>query len=64
MSKSVKALVLGGFVLVIIARPLAAAAVDIQEGLASTSAFSELAASVLALLIIAAIVAAIFNNGR
>lgn len=57
-------LVLGGFVLVLIAGPLAAAAVDIQEGLASTPAFSPLTAAVLALLIIAAIVAAIFDNGR
>lgn len=64
MSKSVKTLVLGGFVLVLIAEPLAVAAVNIQKGLASTPAFSQLTAGVLALLIIAAIVAAIFNNGR
>lgn len=39
-------LVLGGFVLVLIAGPLAAAAVDIQEGLASTPVFSPLTAAV------------------
>lgn len=64
MSKSVTSLVIGGFVLFLIARPLAAAAVDIQEGLASTSAFSQLTAGVVAFFIIAAIVAAIFNSGR
>lgn len=64
MSKSVTSLVIGGFVLVLIAEPLAAAAVDIQEGLASTPAFSQLTAGVVAFLIIAAIVAAIFNSGR
>lgn len=63
MSKSITALVLGGFVLVLIAGTLADAAVDIQEDLASTPIFSQLTAGVLAVLIIAAIVAAIFNNG-
>ncbi|UTF55831.1 hypothetical protein [Natronosalvus rutilus] len=57
-------LILGGFVLVLIAGPLAAAAVDIQDRLASTSTFSPLAAAVIALLIIAVIVAAIFDSGR
>lgn len=57
-------LLLGGFVLIIITGPLATAAVDIQQGLASTPAFSPLTAAVLAVLIIAVIVAAIFEGGR
>lgn len=57
-------LLLSGFVLILIAGPLAAAAVDIQSGLASAQGFSPLTAALLALLIIAAIVATIFNSGR
>lgn len=57
-------LILGCFIFVLIAGPLASAAIDIQEELASTPAFSPLTSAVLALLIIGAIVAAIFDNGR
>lgn len=57
-------MILGGFVLVLIVGPLASAAVDIQDGLASTPAFSPLTAAVLTFLIIAAIVAAIFDSSR
>lgn len=57
-------LILGGFVLFLIAGPLIGAAIDIQSGLASTPLFSPVSAAILALLIIGAIVAAIFNNGH
>jgi hypothetical protein len=45
-------------VLIIIAGPLIAAAVDIQSSLASTSAFSWFSGGVIALLIVATVVAA------
>jgi hypothetical protein len=50
--------ILGAFVLIVIAGPLAAAAVDIQSSLASGPGFSWFSAGVMALLIVAAIVAA------
>lgn len=51
-------LIMGAFVLIVIAGPLIAAAVDIQSSLASTPAFSWFTGGVIALLIVAAIVAA------
>ncbi|WP_204366201.1 hypothetical protein [Halosimplex carlsbadense] len=50
--------ILGVFVLIVIAGPLANAAIDIQSSLASTPAFSWLSAGVIAILIVAAIIAA------
>lgn len=57
-------LILSGFVLVVLAGPLAAAAVDIQQGLASTPPFSTLQAAVIALAFVGVIVTAIFGGGR
>lgn len=51
-------LILGAFILIVIAGPLIAVGVDIQTSLASTPAFSGLTAGVIALLIIAAFAAA------
>ena len=50
--------IVGVFVLMVIAGPLIAAAVDIQSSLASTPAFTMLSGGVIAILIVAAIVAA------
>jgi hypothetical protein len=49
---------MGTIVLIVLAGPLTAAAVDIQSSLASTPAFSWISAGVIALLIIAAMAAA------
>lgn len=54
-------LILGTIVLVVIASPLAAVALDIQESFASTPAFSWFWAWVIALLIVAAVVAAVLG---
>lgn len=51
-------LILGVFVLIVIAGPLAAAAIDIQASLASTPAFSWFSGGVIALLIVGAVAAA------
>lgn len=50
--------IVGVFVLVVIAGPLAGAAFDIQSSLASTPAFSWFSAGVIAILIVAAVVVA------
>lgn len=54
--------VLGVFVLVLIIGPLAALAVDLQQGLAESPAFSPGWAAVIAFLLIAAIVASLFQG--
>jgi hypothetical protein len=51
-------LILGAFVVIVLAGPLATAAVDIQSSLATTPAFTWFSATVIALLIVATIVAA------
>lgn len=51
-------LIIGLFVLFVIAGPLIAVGVNIQSALESTPAFSEFAAGVIALLIVAAMAAA------
>lgn len=53
--------ILGAFVLIVLARPLAAAAVDIQSSLASTPAFSWFSGGVIAVLMMAAIAAAVLG---
>ncbi|WP_336339495.1 hypothetical protein [Haloarcula brevis] len=50
--------ILGAFVVVVIAGPLATAAIDIQSSLAAVPGFSWLSASFIALLIVSVIVAA------
>ena len=54
-------LVVGGFVLAIVAVPLLSAMTDFQDGLASTPVFSPLSATVIALLLLAALVAGILG---
>ena len=51
-------LIVGGFVLLVIAGPLLTVAVDLQAALASTPAFTGLSAAVIAILIVMAITAA------
>lgn len=53
--------IVGAIVLVFLAKPLAAAAFDIQSSLASTPVFSWFWSSVIALLFVAAIVAAVLG---
>ena len=53
--------IFGAFVLIIVARPLAGAAVNIQSALASTPAFSWVSGGVVALLIVATIAAAVLG---
>lgn len=57
-------LVICVFVLIVLAGPLAAAAIDLQQGLAVSPAFTAVEAAFIAFLIIAAIIAAIFEAGR
>lgn len=56
--------VLGVFVLVMIAGPLAGATVDIQRSLSNIPSFSGLEAGFIALLVVLAILAAIFEDGQ
>ncbi|WP_152419890.1 hypothetical protein [Natrialba hulunbeirensis] len=50
--------ILGAFVLIVLAGPLATIAIDLQSAFASAPGFSWLSATVIALLIVAAMVAA------
>lgn len=54
-------LIVGCFVLIIIAGPLVASIVDIQSALASTPTFTGVSAAVIALLLLATIVAGILG---
>lgn len=54
-------LIFGVFVLFLVAPPLVAAGAELQDGLSSTPAFSELAAAVIAGLIILALVVKILG---
>lgn len=55
-------LVLGAFVVAVLAEPLATTAVDIQASPAAVPGFSWLTATVIALLIVAAMVAAVLEG--
>jgi len=54
--------VLGAFVALVLAVPLATAAVDIQSSLAAVPNFSWLTATIIALLIVATMVAAVLEG--
>lgn len=54
-------LIFGAFVLIVIAGPLAAAAINLQASLASTPTFSWFSGGVIALLIVAAVAAALLG---
>lgn len=51
-------IILGAFVVVVLAKPMSTVAVDIQASLATTPVFTWFSATVIALLIVAAVVAA------
>jgi len=55
-------LVIGAFIALVLAVPLATAAVDIQSSLAAVPGFSWLTATIIAVLIVAAMVAAVLEG--
>jgi len=54
--------IIGGLILLVLANPLLNAAAQLQAGFASTPAFSEIEAAVVAVLFVAVIVVALFDE--
>lgn len=54
--------IIGGLILLVLVNPLLNAAAQLQAGFASTPAFSEVEAAVIAVLFVAVIVVALFEE--